>query len=283
MTAPLADVPLATVAAALVVYPVKGCAGVAVDALALDARGGAHGDRRWAIVDEQGHVTWQGSHPRLALVRPEPRGPALALHAPGAAPLGVDAQALRPCTVAIWNDATARHDDCAASDAGPTAAAWLRALTGAGLRLVRLGDAACARPGANALHIVFGDSAAAIDAALAARGHAAADVARYRPNIVLRAAAGAQLDPFIEDFAQALAWRGRDGDFTLDVTAPCVRCVVPNVDPGSAEVGTHTLRALEDASQARRPGGPTTFGIYAQGPAGARLRVGDEALLELRF
>ena len=284
MTASIADFDLACAAAALFVYPVKACAAMAVDELALDERGAAVGDRGWAIVDAEGAVTWQGAHPRLALVRPRAQGATLLLESDGidaiAAP---DAARLAPCRVRIWNDATARHDTFDAADAGDAVAAWLARVCGAPLRLVKLGAQARARDGVNALHLVFAASAAAVDAALASAGLPGADPRRYRPNIVLAVPAGSDGIEFIEESLAALEWQHGATATRLQITAPCVRCVVPNVDPASARVDDAVLDTLARLSQQRRPGGATVFGVYARGPAGARLRVGDTARMELAF
>jgi len=283
MTASIADFDLACSAAGLYVYPVKACAGMAVDELALDGRGAA-GDRGWAVIDGQGAVTWQGAHPRLALVRPRPRGATLLLESDGIGAIAApDAAALAPCQVRIWNDATARQDTFDAADAGDAVAAWLGAVCDAPLRLVKLGDAARARDGINALHLVFCASAAAVDAALARAGQPRADLRRYRPNIVLDVPAGADALEFIEESLAALEWQGGAAATRLEITAPCVRCVVPNVDPASGRVDEAVLATLARLSQQRRPGGPTVFGVYARGPAGARLRTGDTARMELAF
>ena len=284
MTSSIADFNLACTATALFVYPVKACAAMAVDELALDERGAAVGDRGWAIVDAEGAVTWQGAHPRLALVRPRAQGATLLLESDGidaiAAP---DAARLAPCRVRIWNDATARHDTFDAADAGDAVAAWLARVCGAPLRLVKLGAQARARDGVNALHLVFAASAAAVDAALASAGLPGADPRRYRPNIVLAVPAGSDGIEFIEESLAALEWQHGATATRLQITAPCVRCVVPNVDPASARVDDAVLDTLARLSQQRRPGGATVFGVYARGPAGARLRVGDTARMELAF
>ncbi len=284
MDSPLSAFDLDAVATALFVYPVKACAGVAVDALALDERGGAVGDRRWAIVNAEGEVTWQGAHPRLALVRPRPTATRLALDAHGFASVDAPpAAGLQARRVKIWNDAHACHDTFEAADAGDAVAAWLADVVGADLRLVRLGERAVARDGPAALHVVFAESMAAVDGHLEAAGGPRADSRRYRPNIVLAAAAGQAFDAFVEDTLRALEWQARPGPTRLEITSPCIRCVVPNVDPATARVDPATLQALEDLAQRRHPGGPTTFGVYARGAAGARLQVGDGVRLELAF
>ena len=282
MTASIADFSLACAAAALYVYPVKGCAALPVPELVLDARGGAAGDRGWAVVDAQDTVTWQGAHARLALVRPAFAGDGLRLAAEGVEAVDTPA-ALVPCQVKLWNDLTARHDVFDAADAGPAVAAWLQRVVGAPLRLVRLGEAACAREGRNALHLVFSASVAAVDAQRAGTGRPPADPLRYRPNIVLALPAGEAGVDFIEESLAALEWQGEAGASRLDITAPCVRCVVPNVDPRSADVDETVLDTLAQLSRQRRVDATIVFGVYARGTAGARLRVGDAARMALAF
>jgi uncharacterized protein YcbX len=278
----IANFALACAATALIVYPIKACAGMPVQELELDAGGGAVGDRGWAIVNAAGEVAWQGSHPRLALVHPRVTGVRLSLGAPGIGEIAAPADdALAPRQVKIWNDLGARHDIFDAADAGDAVAAWLERVAGAPLRLVRLGDAARRREGTNALHLVFSPSVAAVDAQLASAGRPPADPRRYRPNIVLSAPASDGVE-FIEDSLEALEWMGVAASTRLEITAPCVRCVVPNVDPASAGVDDTVGDALARLSQQRRPGA-TVFGVYARGPAGARLRVGDAARMVLAF
>ncbi len=270
----VADFDLACAATALVLYPIKACAGVPVAEIVLDARGGGAGDREWAIVDADGAVTWQGAHPRLALVHPRVARAGLRLGSPGVDDIAVP-DVLAPCRVKIWNDLGARHDSFDAADAGDAVAAWLQGVVGAPLRLVRLGEAALAREGTNALHLVFTPSVAALEA-----HWGATDPRRFRANVILEIAGG-DGNEFIEESLEALEWHG-EAATRLEITAPCVRCVVPNVDPASARVDDSFGDALARLSQQRRPGA-TVFGIYARGAAGARLRVGDAAKMVLAF
>ena len=108
-------------------------------------------------------------------------------------------------------------------------------MVGAPLRLVRLGDAALAREGTNALHLVFAASVAAVDAELATTGRPPSDPRRFRPNIVLAMPQGDGVE-FIEESLAALEWQGGAAARACEITAPCVRCVAMNVDPASARV-----------------------------------------------
>ncbi len=68
--------------AALFSYPIKSCAGVAVNESRCDEQGLAH-DRRWMVVGERGALLSQRELPRLALVVPSLRLETLRLSAPG--------------------------------------------------------------------------------------------------------------------------------------------------------------------------------------------------------
>jgi uncharacterized protein YcbX len=78
-------------------------------------------------------------------------------------------------------------------------------------------------------------------------------------------------------------WTGARRALRLEVTAPCVRCPVPNVDPVSGTVDATVLDTLARLSRQRRGDGATVFGISARGPAGARLRLGDAARMVRAF
>ena len=273
---------LACTATALYVHPVKACAPLAVDELVLDARGAAAGDREWAVVDAEGAVTWQGAYARLALVHPAYEGAGLRLRAAGHGDIATP-PTLAPRRVKIWSDLAAAHEEFDATDAGDAVAGWLSGVVGAPLRLVRLGGDALARAGNNALHLVFSPSVAAVDADLAAQGRGPADPRRYRPNIVLSMPPGDAGVEFIEESLEALEWPQGDATLPLPITAPCLRCPVPNVDPASAEVDVTVGDTLARLARARRADGAVVFGVYARGPAGARLRVGDVAGMVVAF
>ena len=281
MPASLADLDLACAATALYIHPVKACAPLAVDELVLDARGGAVGDREWAVIDAEGAVTWQGGHPRLALVHPSLEGAGLRLRADGVADIATP-PTLAPRRVKIWSDLAAAHETFDAADAGDAVAGWLAQVTGAPLRLVRLGDDALGRAGTNALHLVFSPSIGVVDDELAAAGRAPADPRRYRPNIVLSVPPGGGVE-FIEESLEALEWQQGDASLRLPITAPCVRCPVPNVDPASAEVDVTVGDTLARLARARRADAAVVFGVYARGPAGARLRRGEVARMVVAF
>jgi uncharacterized protein YcbX len=267
---------------ALVVYPIKSCAGVPVQRLDFSAAGRVAGDREWATTDADGVVTWQGAHPRLALVRPALTDGALQLHAPGMPPIAVPRdQGHWGCEVRLWNDALGRHEAFAAEEAGADVQAWLARVVGAPLRLVRLGEAALSRNALNPLHLVTRPSLQALAEHLRADGHETTHLmARLRPNLVIDAD-GAALRAFDEEHVAQFEWP--DAGAALEVAGPCVRCVVPNVDPQTGRVGDQPLRSLAAMGAQRHPGRPVAFGVYARATAGTGLAVADRGWARLRF
>jgi len=257
-------------------YPVKSCAGEAVDMLTLDADGWPEGDRAWGIADAAGELTWMGAHPRLAQVGARLRPHGLELQARELSltvpPDGGTATQLR-----AWNGDRQAFDLLDAWDAGDDAAALLRATTGERLRLVRLSAAAQRRPILNALHLVGEGSLSAWSEAMARPLSRPAE--RARPNLLLSAEDGDALPAFIED----LLTEARIGALTLSRTTACVRCVVPTLDPASGEAQPLALDALTRLSAERAPGAPVRFGIYARGSGAGELRVGDRVELSLDF
>lgn len=268
---------------ALYLYPVKSCGALAVDTLTLDDNGGAAGDREWVVLNERGEVTWQGDHPRLALLRPRIEGSRLMLQAPGLHDFCLpDAPALGARTLKIWNERLGAAETFEGFDAGDEAAHWLAQATGAPLRMARLGEAALQRASVNRLHLISEESLADVNGQLARRGVAAVEPLRFRPNIVVRGATG-PLQPFVEDHAEALHWHDGRHAARLVITSHCVRCVMPNIDLQTAAPGEQPLQLLTELAAQRRPGAPTTFGVYGRGPASAQLRVGTAASLALAF
>ncbi len=270
------------VVAAAWLYPIKSCGAMPVDELVFDRWGGAQGDRRWAVVDASGAVTWQGAHPRLALIRPVLDGGLLRLNAPGQVSLEVAGDGLAPCEVGMFNEGARRTDVFPAWAAGDAADRWVSGVAGAPLRLVRLGDEAVGRAHAERLHVVTLESHAEVDALLRTRGEPAADVLRYRPNLVL-AGRGAPLVPFVEDVLASIAWQDGAGEGRIAITARCVRCIVPDVDPATGAAGTQVLPALAELSAQRFPGQATMLGVYGNATPGARLARGQALRLDFAF
>lgn len=114
-------------------YPVKSCAGIALDSASLTARGLAL-DRHWMLVDPEGRFVSQRQSPRMALIRPSLVDGGLRIEAPGCSPLEIseDETDGRTDSVRIW------QDDCAAALVGERADAWFSGYLDRPVRLVFL-------------------------------------------------------------------------------------------------------------------------------------------------
>ncbi len=282
--------PRATLAA-LNVYPVKGCRGIAVARARVAARGlvavagsAAVGDREWMIVDPDGRFVTQREQPRLALIETGIGSDALVLATPGIAPLilPLDARAGPPREVVVWKS------NVIARDAGDAAARWLAAVLDIDVRLVRFDAAEIRRcnpqyAGDSGAHTAFADgypllatgeaSLTDLNARLAAGGAAALPMNRFRPNVVL-----AGLEPYDEDHVDTIAADG----VTLKLVKPCTRCQVTTTDQDTARVGSEPLATLAGYRMNAALAG-VTFGMNAIIVAGEgrELAVGSD--VDCRF
>jgi uncharacterized protein YcbX len=273
----------------LYIYPIKSCAGIRLESSAIGVAGLQH-DRQWMIVADAGGFMTQRAYPRMALIRTAIDADALLLDAPGMPTLRVPLAVPRgePRQVAVFSQTLDAQDDSA------EAAAWCTAFLQVPCTLVRVHpeaqrladparvrvwidnheDDAAGMPEANAFGFADGfpllvTNEASLDdlnRRLRAAGHAAVDMDRFRPNIVVSG-----LDAFDEDNIALL----RVGDdIRLGFVKPCARCGIPNVDPRDASV--HTEPGITLAAYRQQEGG-VIFGEngIVDAPPGAVLRVGD--------
>lgn len=277
--------------AALNVYPVKSCAGIAVDAASLTERGLAH-DRQWMVVEAGGDASQparfvtQREHPRLALIRTRLTDRSLVLSAPGAGEHDIAFDRDGPRGLAtVWRDTVP------AIDQGDSIARWLSHFVGAPLRLVRFDDAHrryCNRAfaGDSGAHTAFADgypllvigsaSLADLNARLSARGADVLPMNRFRPNLVIDG-----LEPYDEDHLSTIAI---GGDVALRLVKPCVRCRITTTDQDTAIVGEEPLATLAGYRMNARLDG-LTFGINAivERGAGSAIECGAPIAVEWAF
>lgn len=224
---------------ALHIYPVKACAGVALDESALGPLGLEH-DRRFAFVHPDGSALTQREQPLLATVRPRLDGNALHLDFGGLFNLTLS-HFEETIVVDVWGKRI------------PARAAPERLIAGAAeflgtpVRLVAL-DSAAQR--------AFGDSAPILVTSTALLSGLGVGMERFRPNIVVDA----------EE-----TWSALEGkDALLERIRPCGRCEVTTIDQASGERrGPEPLRTLTE-----RFGG--NFGVYCRVARPGRLRRGEK-------
>lgn len=272
---------------ALYIYPVKACAGQRVSILQFSDQGLITGDREWVVVDAAREVVWQGSHPRLALVQPRLSPGFLSLRGPEGLALTIPNLPVGgACQIKIWNGSLQQNEVLDGIEAGDAAAALLQQITGTALRLVRLGADAWARATVNQCHIASAASLAELNSAQASQGLPTAEIDRFRPNIVIAdgPSPSSALDPFIEEYCTHLRWQdaGRVAQLSV-LPEPCIRCIVPNVNPRTAMTDNQPLETVTRLSAQRHPGKPVYFGIYAHAQQAATLQEGAQLELELNF
>ena len=257
------------------IYPVKGLKGIDVREARCTDRGLEH-DRRFMVVDPGGVFLTQRAHPRMATVWTALAGERLELAAEGREPIEVP---LRPEGAASMKTVVWRS----AVDAVPVskeADGWLSEALGTPVRLVYMPDAS--RRPANPQYagdgrlVSFADgyaylvigaaSLADLNTRLAARGHPALPMNRFRPNFVVAGSA-----PYAED-----GWREvRVGGARLAGVKPCGRCEVTTTDQSSGQVrGPEPLATLAGYRMSDEFG--IMFGMNFVTVAEGTVRVGDE-------
>ena len=259
---------------ALHIYPVKGLKGIELDAARCTERGLEH-DRRWMVVDSEGRFLSQRSHPRMATIWTDIYDGELSLSAPdvGSVEVPIEPADAQPMRVRVW------HSDCDALAVSSRADAWLSDYLGFGCRLVHMPDASrrtspekYAGPDklvgfADAFaHLVIGEASLAdLNARLAARGHPALPMNRFRPNLVVAGSAA-----YAED-----EWSDmRVGEAVLRGVKRCGRCQVTTTDQATGEVmGPEPLATL--ATYRESPELGVMFGMNCVTVKPGRIAVGD--------
>jgi uncharacterized protein len=258
--------------AALHLYPVKSCRGIAVaEATVTDA--GLEHDREWMVVTPEGRFVTQRECPRLATIRIGLGAGVLELAADGAGSIAVPLD-LRgnPVEVTVW------RDRCQAHDQGDAVARWLSDTLSRPLRLVRfepsqrrLSDPAWTGGLEAATRFSDGFALLAISRAsladLNARLAVPLTMDRFRPNLELDG-----LPPYGEDDLQDLV----SGALRLRRVKPCTRCVITTTNQATAKVeGDEPLKTLKTYRWDPQLRG-VTFGqnLVVVAGAGTRLRAG---------
>ncbi|QNA98568.1 MOSC domain-containing protein [Massilia sp. Se16.2.3] len=275
----------------LILYPIKSCAGMAVDTARVSVSGlqasGVH-DREWMLVTPEGQFLTQREFPRMATIVPRVEEGALLVSAPGVAVLRLPlARPDAPSTlrVQIWDDFVE------AADCGDAAARWFGEVLGTPCRLVRFPGGG-ARPtstkwtagapssarfaDAYPLLLIGTASLEEINFRLRAAGRAAVPMDRFRPNLVVDG-----LDPFEEDYLAELVC----GDIVVKPVKPCARCPIPAVDQATGIPGPDPLDILQAWRTKAVLDGAVCVGMncIVGGGAGGELRIGQVLETSLSF
>lgn len=258
----------------LFVYPIKSCAGVALEQADLVERGLAF-DRRYMLVDKVGTFITQREFPRLCLVATAFDAERLLVSTPGKPTLELVRQpapeaSLQRRQYRVW-------DDVGSALEHPAGSRWFSELLGDELSLLYMPDAERrlvnpkrARPGdivsfADGYPLLLMSEASLGD--LNQRLDAPVEMRRFRPNLVISGA-----EPYAED---AFA-RVRIGKLSFRGVKRCERCVVTTVDPETGEQGKEPLRTL---SHYRLKDGNVWLGMNLIHDGRGTLHVGDRVLV----
>lgn len=279
---------------ALWVFPIKSCAGIAVQQARLLASG-LEWDRAWMVVDAQGRFITQREVPQMALIQPRldvANGQLLVAHAGQetlSVPLALPWMETAPQRmVQVWKS------QVLAWDMGDAAAQWFSQALGRACRLVRFdpaqqrlsnlkwtGGIEAPNQFSDGYPLLVTTSAAfeGLNARLQAQGHAAVDSLRFRANIVLDGLAEHE-----EDFIDTV-WVQAAAPVAIRLGKPCSRCPIPNIDPRTATFSPEVGDTIAQYRQDARLDGAITFGmnaVVAQG-AGQMLQVGQTVGGQLKF
>jgi len=254
----------------LFLHPVKSAAAIQVEHLLYDQQGPIH-DREWMLVNASGKFISQRTSPKMCFIQAKLEGHELLLDAPEQETLRV---AQMPNSI---NDkgrrVTVWKDEFNATDCGDQAAQWLTQLLGKECRLVQLSKHSQRLVDTNFAHagqtVGFADGFPSLIVSQASldqfNSHLASpvDMRRFRPNIVI---SGCQ--PYAED-----DWRTiRINGIEFDLVKPCSRCIMPSINPDTADKEMQINEAL---LQTRRRGRDTYFGQNALHRGVGEIKVGD--------
>jgi uncharacterized protein len=260
----------------LFVYPVKSCAGTALETAEIDARGIRH-DREFMVVDAAGQFLTQRQLPRMALIRPTRSADGLELTAPGMPRLWLTPRTNGPRrAVTVWRDCVV------AIDQGQPAADWLSTYLEMPCRLVRQADDAirpvdaefATRPTDEVsfadgypLLLISEESLADLNARLAV----SLPMNRFRPNVVVRGAETAYAE---DGWAQVSI-----GQVTFSLVKACARCAITTTDQTTAERGLEPLATLATYRRVERG---VLFGQNMIHHSRGAVRVGDPVRVDRR-
>jgi uncharacterized protein len=261
------------------VYPLKSGRRIPRSSVRLTATG-FEWDRYWMVVNPEGTFLSQRTHPKLAWIQPELSDTALTLHAPERAPLVLPLEARgESIDVKVWKD------PCQGLDQGEAASAWVSAVLGEPVRVVRALDnpkrvASPEYAGTTPAPVAFSDGFPVLVCNRASLEHLntrmpePVPMERFRPNMVLQG-----LPAFAEDRISSV----RVGDATLRLVKPCTRCVITSTDQRTGERSTNPLPILREFRFDRTLLG-VTFGENAvpTGGVGAVIETGAECVVTYR-
>ena len=223
----------------LAIYPIKSTAQLALNSCQMSPFG-LDMDRQWMLIDNNGYMLTQRTHAKMCLIECQFEADQLIISAPGMKQLKIPTQySGKMIKATVWDDV------CNAYDCGEQTTKWFSQFLNISARLVyfphdedRQVDLEYANQGDKT---AFSDgfpylliSQASLDD-LNSRLTAPVDMKRFRPNLVVKGT-----EAFAEDNWKAI----RIGNITFNLVKPCSRCVIPSINPDTAEKSAEVVTTL---------------------------------------
>lgn len=249
-------------------YPVKSLAGMSVTHWSV-TKTGLQYDRKWMLIDNAGQFLSQRQLPQMALIKTELTDSYLILSVPGMENLllplmQADGEAIKST---IW------RDQCEVRSVSREADQWLSSFLNHACRLVYQPDDMIRQVdphyGRQTDNVAFSDGFPFLIisenslVSLNQEMQLNLPMARFRPNLVISGCAAYAEDRWREISIGAI-------DFRLP--KPCSRCVIPTIDPETAQTGKEPLRTL---NRIRKWQNNVYFGQNALHNQCGTLTVGD--------
>lgn len=274
-------------------YPIKSCAGIALQQAQLTEAGLSSElvyDREWMVIGENSMPLTQRAWPQMALIRPRLKADVLEVRAPGMLALEITLDLPDPAQTPRL-DSHVWGDPVVGLDCGDLCATWFSKAIGTPCRLVRFPPDAARHAsakwtGAHQAPLMFADGypllvigQSSLDDAnqkLQAAGREPLPMNRFRPNLVL-----ADCPPYEEDYAASI---GSD-QIEIKPVKPCSRCSFTAVDQATGTPGPNPLDILQSFRANALLDGEVSFGmncIITKGE-GQTLSIGQTLDLQLNF
>ena len=253
------------------IYPIKSLGGISLQSAKVEERGLQH-DRRWMLVDKNGMFLTQREHPQMALLQVNVKDDWLEVsHKVKTIPnlqLPISSEQISGSIVVnVWNDVVI------AKNVSHDADLWLSEALNLDCQLVFMdydSDRYTDRKYVDEPHHVsFADAYPFLIIGqeslneLNRRLKESLPMNRFRPNFVFSGG-----EPFIED-----TWKDfMIGKLKFRAVKSCSRCVIPTINPDTAEKGREPLETL---AKFRKVDNKVMFGQNLVGYNEGVVKVGD--------
>lgn len=260
---------------ALYIYPIKGLKGVSVSSIEALQRGAAD-DRRYMLVDEQGQLVSQRTHPIMCLMSCELKEDVLVVsYKEEKLSFSRQEYTDRLLDVELWGG------HFKAYEVSQRTSDWFSQMLGTTCRLVKMVDGEdriknyqsinTNHKGSTKLSFADGYPYLVLGTAsmqeLNSRLEEELPVNRFRPNIVINTGRAHEED----EWEQIMV-----NEVLIEIVKPCARCVVITIDQATAEKGKEPLKTL---AAYRKEGKSIMFGANAVLLNPGKIKVGDPVQL----